>query len=343
MQDGDIMIKKYLSLCLACAITVSVFSGCYFFPDEEEVLEAPNVKASEVKYTTVKARKSDLVKQIVHSGKIESQNTTELSYESQGGKIKKIYISAGDRVSDSDLICELDTGNLEYQIKDKELRIKKAKLQKKILKKNKAFQAEIDNAQVEIDILENELNALKEQQSNSFLYAESSGLVSSVTPLSAGDEISAGETVASIIDTDSLFLAIKPSESNIGRYKMKQKIKIKYNKKFYQGKVSMIPSEVPQNSKKKYEAGYVYIKFTDNKLPSGAIGNIADAVLILGEAKNAVNIPTRLIKTINGQNIVYILNENGEKEAREIEIGLQTSTASEIKSGLKEGDEVVIR
>lgn len=337
------MIKKCLSLCLAGVISVSALSGCYFLPDEEEVLEAPNVKASEVKYTTVTAKKSDLVKQIVHSGKIESQNTKELSYENQGGKIKKIYVSAGDKVSKGDLICEIDTGNLEYQIKDKELRVKKAELQKKILKQNKAFQAEIDNAQVEIDILENELDSLREQQKNSFLYAEASGTVSAVTSLSSGDEISAGETVASIVDNESLFLSIKPSDSNIGRYKMKQKIKIKYENKYYSGKVYMIPSEVPEKSDRKYEAGYVYIKFTDDKIPSGAIGNIADAVLILGEAKNVINIPTRLIKTVNGQSIVYILNENGEKEAREVEVGLQTSTSSEIKSGLQEGDEVVVR
>lgn len=337
------MIKKCFSMCLAVTLSLSVLSGCYFLPDEEEILEAPSVKASEVKYTTITAKKSDLIKQIIYSGKVESLNTTELSYEDQGGKIKKLYVSAGDTVSEGDLICELDTGDLEYQIKDKELRVKKAELQKKILKKNKAYQAEIDNAQVEIDILENELDALKEQQENSYLYAEGSGTVSSVTSLSTGDEIAAGETVASIVDSGSLFIAIQPTEINLDRYKMKQQIKIKYDNKYYSGKVYMIPSEIPEKSEQKFEPDYVYIKFTGDKVPSNAIGNIADAVLVLDEVKNVVNIPTRLIKNVNGQNIVYILNENGEKEAREVEIGLQTSTSSEIKSGLQEGDEIVVR
>lgn len=306
-------------------------------------MEVPNIKASEVKYTTITAEKGDLIKQIIYSGRVESLNTTELSYENQGGKIKEIYITAGDKVSYGDLICELDTGDLEYQIKDKELHIKKAELNKQILQKNKAFQAEIDNAQVEVDILKNELEQLNEQLRNSFLYSEVSGTVSSVTSLSPGDEISVGEVVASIVDTGSLFMAIEPSGENISRYKMDQKLKIKYKNKNYSGKVYMIPSEVPPKSDQKFEAGFVYVKFVGDKIPTNAIGNIADAVLVLNKAKNVISIPSRLIKTVNGQNIVYILNENGEKEAREVEIGLETATASEIKSGLKEGDEIVVR
>lgn len=337
------MIKKCFSACLAFVMSLTSFCGCYFLPDEEEVIDAPNVKASEVKYTTITAEKGDLIKQIIYSGKVESLNTTELSYENQGGKIKELYVSAGDKVSNGDLICELDTGDLEYQIKNKELRIKKAQLQKQILKKNKAFQAEIDNAQVEVDILKNELDQLNEQMKNSFLYAETYGIVSFVTSLSAGDEISAGEVVASIVDTKSLFLAIQPSDENIQKYKIDQKLKIKYKDKYYSGKVYMIPSKAPEKSSQKFESGYVYIKFTGNKIPSNAIGNIADAVLVLDKAKNVISIPSRLIKKVNGQNIVYILNENGEREAREVEIGLETATASEIKSGIQEGEKVVVR
>ena len=337
------MIKKYFSVCLAAAISMSMLGGCYFLPDEEEVLEAPNVKASEVKYTTITAEKSDLVKQIIYSGKIASRSTTELSYENQGGKIKALHVSPGDKVLSGDLICELDTGDLEFQIKDKKLHIKKAQLQKQILKKNKAFQAEIDNAQVEIDILKNELEQLNKQMENSFLYAKKSGTVSSVTSLSSGDEISVGEVVASIVDTKSLYLAIQPSEENLRKYKINQKLKIKYKNKYYSGKVYMIPSEIPENSDQQFDAEYVYVRFTGDKLPSNAIGNIADAVLVLDKAENVISIPSRLIKKVNGQSIVYILNENGEREAREVEVGLETATASEIKSGLQEGDKIVVR
>ncbi len=338
-----VMIKKYFSICMAVIISLTALCGCYFLPDEEEVLEAPNVKASEVKYTTITAERSDLIKQIIYSGKIDSIKTTELSYENQGGKIKKIHVSAGDKVSSGDLICELDTGDLDYQIKDKELHIKKAKLEKQILKKNKAFQSEIDNAQVEVDILKNELEQLNEQLESSYLYAERSGTVSSVTSLSAGDEISAGEVVASIVDTGSLFIAIQPSNENMSRYKMNQKLKIKYKNKYYPARVYMTPNNIPEKSEQKFEANYVYIKFTGKKVPTNAIGNIADAIMVLDKAENVISIPSRLIKTVNGQNIVYILNENGEREAKEVEVGLETSTASEIKSGLKEGDKIVVR
>jgi hypothetical protein len=39
---------------------------------------------------------------------------------------------------------------------------------------------------------------------------------------------------------------------------------------------------------------------------------------------------------------VFVKNEDGEPEEREIEVGLRNDTMAEVKSGLKEGDQVVM-
>ena len=49
-----------------------------------------------------------------------------------------------------------------------------------------------------------------------------------------------------------------------------------------------------------------------------------------------------MIKKVDGTKVVYVL-KNGEKTAVEVETGLSTGSQTEIKSGLKEGDEIVIR
>ena len=50
---------KVLSL-LTAAVVMGCQTGCYLLPDEEEVLPAPTVKASEVTYTTVTAKRKTL-------------------------------------------------------------------------------------------------------------------------------------------------------------------------------------------------------------------------------------------------------------------------------------------
>lgn len=335
------MFKKVLILALGAVMASSSLTGCYFLPDEEEVLEAPSVKAQDVKYTTVTVKKQDVIKQITHTGKIQSRKITDLAFEISGGTIKEISVTVGDKVSKGDLICTLDTGDIDYQIKDKELRIKKATLQKQILAKNKASQAEIDSAQVDIDILQNEYEKLLEQKEDSFLYSTVSGTVQELTSIAVGEDIQVGETVAKIIDTNDLYMAIKPTEIN--RYKMNQNIVITYNDKEYKGKVYMIPFEMTkQDNEQDYDGEMVYIRFVDAP-PAGAIGNVADASLILGQRKNVVAIANKFIKTVNGKKIVYVLNKDGEKESREVETGLANGSHTEIKSGLSEGEEIIIR
>ena len=56
----------------------------------------------------------------------------------------------------------------------------------------------------------------------------------------------------------------------------------------------------------------------------------------------AIVISNNLIKKVDGTKVVYVL-KNGEKTAVEVETGLSTGSQTEIKSGLKEGDEIVIR
>lgn len=51
---------KKLILCRSISDNVPLRRGCYLLPDEEEVLDAPTVKASDVTYSTVTAKKKTL-------------------------------------------------------------------------------------------------------------------------------------------------------------------------------------------------------------------------------------------------------------------------------------------
>ncbi len=334
------MIKKTVSFIIASVILTSLLSGCYFLPDEEEVLDAPTVKASEVKYTTVDAKRKDIVKKLTNSGTVMSKSTSVLSFEDQGGKIKKLYVKAGDMVSEGDLICELDVGDLEFEIKDKELKIQQAQLNVTITAENGGSQSEVDNAQVTVDILKNELDALNRQKEKSSLYATKAGTVSSVTERAAGEEVTSGEMIATIVDKSSLYIPIEPSD--IGRFKVGQAVTISYSRKDYKGEIFATPNNYPQDSGITFEETKVYAQFSGDT-PTNAIGNIADVTLVIDSRKNVIVVAKKLVKTVNGKRVVYVLNDKNEKESREVEVGLETGSESEIVSGLKEGEKVIVR
>jgi RND family efflux transporter MFP subunit len=347
------LCKKISAVGVCGAVMLS--TGCYLLPDEEEVLTPPSVKASEVSYTTVTAKKKDLEKKIVLSGTVTAENQYDLSYEKLSGTVAKFYVKSGDEVKKGDVICALDTYDLDYQIEEKELYLEKAKLNMQIITESGGTQAEIDSASVDVQLLENELEKLNEQKENSSLRSPIDGVVSSLADVRAGDSVNPGEVIATVIDTSALYLAVQPtSTEDFNRFDIGTEVQIHVNDEYYDGTVFMNPDaltdyldEQKENHNDDsadpidYESGTVYIRF-EGEIPTEAVGQIADAILVLDSVSDAIVISNNLIKTVDGEKVVYVLKD-GVKTSVPVETGLETGSQTEIKSGLSEGDEIVLR
>ena len=264
----------------------------------------------------------------------------------------KVYMHDGDKVKKGDKICEIDTKDIEYQIAMKELDRKRAFLYTEVLYDNGATQSEYDRAYVDVEKLDIELQKLYDQRDGAVLTAPASGTVSALADVRVGDYANPGQTIATIMQTKNLYIAIKPNdctEFTIGR-----KVQIRLDEDYYEGEVFMNPDELADYMEKQneshdkleqggidYEAEMVYVRFTEDP-PSDAVGQLADTILVLDTAENAICVSNNLIKTVDGEKVVYVLKD-GEKTAVPVEIGLQTGSQSEITSGINEGDELVIR
>lgn len=343
--------KKFGAAVLAAAMCLSA-GGCYLLPDEEEVLDAPTVKASDVSYSTVTAKKKDLEKKIVATGTVTAENQYTLSYEKQSGTVSKFYVKAGDAVKAGDVICDLDTYDLDYQIEEKELYLEKARLNVDIIYEGGGTQAQIDSAYVDVQLLERELEKLKEQKEDASLKSPIDGIVSSLSDVRTGDSVNPGQTIATVIDTSALYIAIKPDD--LTQYDIGTEVQIRINEDYYDGVVFMTPKKLAdyQQEQKEdhnnvddtgidYEADTIYVQFKDTP-PAEAVGQLADTILVLDSVKDAIVISNNLIKKVDGEKVVYVL-KNGEKTAVTVETGLSTGSQTEITSGISEGDEIIIR
>jgi efflux transporter, RND family, MFP subunit len=344
-------LKKLIAAAVSAIMCLSA-GGCYLLPDEEEVLDAPTVKASDVTYSTVTAKKKDLEKKIVATGTVTAENQYTLSYEKQSGTVSKFYVKAGDKVKKGDVICDLDTYDLDYQIEEKQLYLEKAKLKVDIIYEGGGSQAEIDSAYVDVQLLEKELEKLQAQKEDSSLKSPIDGVVSSLSDVRAGDNVNPGQTIATVIDTSALYIAIQPDD--LTQYDIDTEVQIRIGEDYYDGVVFMTPKKLADYQAEQnedhnnvddtgidYQADTIYVRFKDTA-PAEAVGQLADTILVLDSVKDAIVISNNLIKKVDGTKVVYVL-KNGEKTAVEVETGLSTGSQTEIKSGLKEGDEIVIR
>lgn len=344
-------LKKLIAAAVSAIMCLSA-GGCYLLPDEEEVLDAPTVKASDVTYSTVTAKKKDLEKKIVATGTVTAENQYTLSYEKQSGTVSKFYVKAGDKVKKGDVICDLDTYDLDYQIEEKQLYLEKAKLKVDIIYEGGGSQAEIDSAYVDVQLLEKELEKLQAQKEDSSLKSPIDGVVSSLSDVRAGDNVNPGQTIATVIDTSALYIAIQPDD--LTQYDIDTEVQIRIGEDYYDGVVFMTPKKLADYQAEQnedhnnvddtgidYQADTIYVRFKDTA-PAEAVGQLADTILVLDSVKDAIVISNNLIKKVDGTKVVYVL-KNGEKTAVEVETGLSTGSQTEIRSGLNEGDEIVIR
>ena len=72
-------------------------------------------------------------------------------------------------------------------------------------------------------------------------------------------------------------------------------------------------------------------------------GNQAYGKYIKAESKDVLYLPKSAVNKMGDSYVVYLEDENGLKNVREIEIGLMADNKVEIKSGLEFGDAVIVR
>ncbi|HHY23439.1 MAG TPA: biotin/lipoyl-binding protein [Clostridiaceae bacterium] len=151
-------IEKAVYILILPFLILSL-SGCYFFPQEEEVL-APPLKAPEkVTYRTIKVEKGNIEKRVNATAYFVSDNQTDLSFKHRGGRIESINVKTGDMVEAGDTLIQLETDNLETQLLQQEIA-----LEKLILNYNQSLsnaERSIKLANFELEELEKKLEKLK--------------------------------------------------------------------------------------------------------------------------------------------------------------------------------------
>jgi multidrug efflux pump subunit AcrA (membrane-fusion protein) len=144
-----------LSAPLTAFLTVGIsvlFSGCYLFPKEEQILAPPLIPPTEVSYDLIEVEQGVIEDKITATGSFVAVDQTNHYFRHRGGRLRSIDVSYGDQVSTGQVIAELDTESLESEIAQQELALAKARLVYEKLESSFSSGRELKLAQLDLEL-----------------------------------------------------------------------------------------------------------------------------------------------------------------------------------------------
>jgi HlyD family secretion protein len=167
------------------------------------------------------------------------------------------------------------------------------------------------------------------------------GTITSVE-LKPGDQVNPGAVAFGLADLSRLLVDVDISEVDINRVQVGQPVTLNFDAvldRSFQGQVVEIgvTGVVVQ--------GVVNFKVTvelTEKDEAIKPGMTAAVNIVVSETENALLVPNRAVRLMDGERVVYILKESGLEPVR-IELGISSETYSEVVGGdLREGDSIVL-
>lgn len=336
--------KKILFLVLISALVLG------FFGLRMAQSNAPILQFSEVKRGDVKA-------EVSAAGVLNGKNTTDLKFRN-GGKVAFVNVKTGDRVSAGNTIAGLDTQDLtiKLQIAQNNLTDKEAILQK-ILDDIHLFQygnggfSNVGTANETAtqrkerisaeEAVNNATESVKDAQrafQDSVITAPYNGVITQVKAV-AGQNVSGSDLVATISDNSEIFFDADVDQADISKVKLDQMAEITLDSstnKTFKGKVTEMAGQTKTTSN---NATVILVRIKLLDTPPNFISGLSGQVSItIEEVKDVLSLPLEAIKEDN----TVVIQQNSRFRPQKIEVGIKSDTETEIKSGLKEGERVLL-
>ncbi len=350
------MVSRIVKIVMVLMV-LGIFGWTFYF------LYAKSKKEPE-KITTLQPSVQNIVQKTVATGAINPRR--EVAMKSQvSGIIEKLFIKAGDKVKQGDVIARvkiipnmLNLSNAENRLNQAKIAVDNAKIEydrsKQLLNDKVLAQSEfqqVENryktANEELDAAQNNLQLIKEgttakmgQVSNTMIKSTISGMVLDV-PVKEGNSViesntfNEGTTIASVADMGEMIFVGKVDESEVGKIHVGMPLILTIGalqEDKFDAKLEYIsPKGITENGAIQFE-----IKAAIN-LQAGKFlraGYSANADIILSKKDSVLSVPESVLIFDGSKSFVEIETAPGKLEKKEIKTGLSDGIQIEVKEGL---------
>lgn len=278
------------------------------------------------------------------SGILEPFELRYHSFKAGGGRIKEVFVKAGDTVKAGDPLIQLEVEGLDLELKHKALNLEKARLELEEVR------ASMDMDQmrlklIQLDIAQTEYDLVKERLDDKLLTADMDGVVTFVTDKEPPDLVNAHETLVVVAKADKLRVILSKTESNwASDIKLGMEANLVWRGQTFSGKVVQTPSSAPPTDDSQLRERFtrsVYIEL--DEVPEGAeMGDVVDVRIVTDRRENTLIIPANALRTFASRNYVQVMDGERVFEA-DVELGIRSAAEVEILAGVEEGQQVILR
>ncbi len=216
-------------------------------------------------------------------------------------------------------------------------------------------QADKNSAEATLKLNQEKLSNMKEQLTHTKVYAPQDGLAvyamsnsrfSSESMIEEGAQVRKRQELIKIPDTSQMKVTLKVHESHIGNVTIGQPAFVILDSlpdQRFRGevtKVGILPDAQSRFGNPNLKVYSTEVVITDT-LPDVKPGVSARAEIVVANLQDIITVPIQAITTLKGEQVCYV-KQLGGAEPVPVEIGMFNSSYIEIKSGLEEGDRVML-
>ena len=295
---------------------------------KEEVKEDTKVKV----YATI-AQSESVDKTATYTANVRADIINQIT-PAMPGRIEKIYVEIGDRVSKGHLLVQMESYNLQQQNTQLVNLERDYQRYNELLKVGGIAQQQVDQIKTQIDVLR---TAIKNLEGNTKLLSPINGIITARN-YDNGD-VFAQMPILTVQQLNPLKAIINVSESYFAKVKLGMPVNIQldvYENEIFTGKVSLI---YPTIDPATHTFGVqVTINNSDMRVRPGMYGRVT---LNFGSGQSII-VPDIAVQKQSGTNdkFVFVI-EDGKARYRKVDLGQQLSDNYEILSGINAGDVVV--
>jgi macrolide-specific efflux system membrane fusion protein len=343
-----------LLLIIFGAASVAYFRGWIVFG-------TPGGEEEDFLYAVVSRR--DIGSTVIATGVIKPSVGSEVRVGSRvSGIVKKLHVSIGDRVTEGQLLAELDQTELASRLnqaaaalKNAQTRLEYAKLdvdrKRELNKQNFVSQSELDEAErlqgiavSELEQSEANLDYARIQLGYTKIHAPISGVVASVST-QEGETVAASfaaPTFVTIIDLERLEVWAYVDETDIGRVTEGQQAFFTvdtYTDTDFEGIVTAIypTAEIQENV-----VNYITIlDITDRQNKILRPEMTTTVTIFLEKRSQVVAVPNSAIQREEGRKFVYVIKDDLITK-RPVKVGGKDKRYTEIMEGITEGERILM-
>ncbi|MFC5408979.1 efflux RND transporter periplasmic adaptor subunit [Larkinella bovis] len=306
---------------------------------QEQIQEAQKPLTTVVSIETV-ARQT-FTEAASYIGKTEFWREVQMNATTQG-TIRSLNAQLDETVREGQPIVTVDTELTEIALAQAGAQLRKAQTDLKryetLHRENNLPATDVENARLQVTTLETQVQTLKKQLRDAVVYAPISGVVTR-KDIERGLFIAPGSPLLTITDVSAIKLVIDVPEAELNLFRPGRAVAIAFD--MYPGKT--VTGTVHYIRLKGGETGKfpVEIRVANSPATPLRVGMTARVSLPNATLLSGLAIPRTALVTTSQQPAVYVL-QNKQITLRSIETGATTGTILLVRSGLREGERVVV-